>query len=355
MAGVTMQASATTLWPELIGAVGLLAVLAYAVLAGADFGAGVWDLLAYGPRAGARRRAIAEAMGPVWEANHVWLIFVIVLLFSCFPSAYAALSVAFFVPFHLILVGVILRGASFVFRAHGREAAGTSLGWGRVFGIASAVTPLLLGACLGALSAGHVRVEEGAVLAGSTLAWLRPFPIVTGFLALAVCAYLAAVYLTIETEGQPEVQADFRRRALWVWCIAGALSVAAIAVAAVDAPRLWGRLTAAPAAGALLAGALLAPASGAAMWRRRYAIARVLAVGQVVVLLSGWALAQWPYIIYPDVTLHGAAAPVASLRAVALTLPFGLGLLLPSLWLLFAVFKGRNPAPASGTITTAAP
>ncbi len=343
------------LWPELIGAVGLVAVLAYAILAGADFGGGVWDLLATGRRADAHRRAIAEAMGPVWEANHVWLIFVIVLLFTCFPGAYAALSVAFFVPFHLILAGVVLRGASFVFRAHGREAVATPSSWGRVFGIASTITPVLLGACLGAISTGNIRVQGGVVSAGSTLAWLRPFPLVTGLLALAVCAYLAAVYLTIETEGEREVQEDFRRRALRVWCIAGALSVAALLLAAVEAPRLWGELTAAPAGTALVFGALLAPASAAAMWRRRYGIARVLAVGQVVVLLAGWALAQWPYIIYPDVSLHGAAAPEATLRAVAFTLPFGLGLLLPSLWLLFTVFKGRNPALPGGTITEPGP
>ncbi|MGH2355495.1 MAG: cytochrome d ubiquinol oxidase subunit II [Chloroflexota bacterium] len=331
------------LLPELVGAVGLAAVLAYAVLAGADFGGGVWDLLARGPRAQAHRTAIAEAMGPVWEANHVWLIFVIVLLFTAFPPAYAALSVAFFVPFHLVLAGIVLRGASFVFRAHGHEAAAAPLGWGHVFGIASVITPVLLGACLGAISTGQIRVEAGSVVAGSALTWLRPFPLATGALALAVCAYLAAIYLTIETEGA--VQQDFRRRALWVWLVAGVLALGVLVLTSTEAPRLWSRLTGGPAGLAVVGGVLLAPASAWAMWRRHFHWARVLGVGQVVLLLTGWALAQWPYIIYPDVDLRRAAAPDATLRAVVWTLPFGLGLLVPSLWFLFAVFKGRNPAP----------
>jgi cytochrome bd ubiquinol oxidase subunit II len=127
----------------LLGGVGMAAVMAYAVLAGADFGGGVWDLFATGPRAEQQRAAIGRAMGPVWEANHVWLIFVIVILFSGFPPAFAALSVALFWPFHLVLVGIVLRGAAFVFRAHGQEATGHRLGWGPVFGGASALSGMV--------------------------------------------------------------------------------------------------------------------------------------------------------------------------------------------------------------------
>ena len=152
---------------QLVGGAALAALLAYAVLGGADFGGGVWDLLARGPRAAQQRTAIAEAMGPVWEANHVWLIFLIVLLFTCVPAAFAALSVAFFAPFHLVLLGIVLQGAAFVFRAHGHAAAGVPLAWGRVFGIASVITPFLLGASLGATSAGHVRAQAGVVLPAS--------------------------------------------------------------------------------------------------------------------------------------------------------------------------------------------
>lgn len=333
---------AAELLPELVGLTAVLALVLYAVLGGADFGGGVWDLLATGPRAAQHRAAIAAAMGPVWEANHVWLIFLIVLLFTGFPAAFAVLSVALFWPFHLVLLGIALRGAAFVFRAHGRVAARAPGGWGTVFGAASVITPLLLGACLGAVSTGDLRVAGGAVLAGGQTAWLGLLPVAIGALALALCAYLAAVYLTLETEGP--VREDFRRRALGAWVVGGVLSIGTLLLTYVDAPRLWEGLASPRAAGVVLAGILLAPASGLAMYRRHYATARTLAALQVALLLVGWALAQWPYIVYPDVTLSAAAAPAATLRAVLWTLPFGAALLLPSLWFLFAVFKGRNPA-----------
>src|SRR5439155_6331237 len=139
----------------------MLALTAYTLLAGADFGGGVWDFFARGPRAEEQRHAIARAMGPVWEANHVWIIFLLVILFSGFPIAFSALSVALFIPFHLVLVGIILRGAAFVFRAHGAEEEGPQHAWARAFGSASIITPVLLGMCLGAVSAGEIRVVGG--------------------------------------------------------------------------------------------------------------------------------------------------------------------------------------------------
>src|SRR5262245_38212635 len=168
---------------DLVAALGLAGVVAYGVLAGADFGGGVWDLFATGPRRGEQRTAIAHAMGPVWEANHVWLIFVIVLLFTAFPPAFAALSVALFVPFHLVLVGITLRGAAFVFR--GPQVAGPGGGpWGTVFGVASVITPVLLGMSMGAVSAGSLRVIGGAVEVRGTTPWLAPVSLAIGALAL---------------------------------------------------------------------------------------------------------------------------------------------------------------------------
>ena len=153
--------------PELlVAALAVTALIAYAVLGGADFGGGIWDLFASGPRRDQQRDAIAHAMGPVWEANHVWLIFVIVIIFSAFPAAYERLSIALFAPFHLVLLGIILRGAAFVFRAYSPQSArGAGAGpsarrWGAVFGIASLITPILLGMCLGAVSAGEISSDE---------------------------------------------------------------------------------------------------------------------------------------------------------------------------------------------------
>ena len=321
------------------------ALMTYALLAGADFGGGIWDLVSRGPHAAAQRKAIATAIGPVWEANHVWLIFLIVVLFTCFPRAYLTASIALFWPLHLVLVGIVLRGASFVFRAYGVGSAGARSAWGALFGAARAITPVLLGMCLGAISTGAIRVDGTTVTGEAT--WAAPFPLITGVLALLLCAYLAAVYLAWESSGlsteapsaKVNVAEQFRRRALVTWLVAGVVSVLALIVARTDAPRLWSSLTAMPAVLFIVAGGLLAPASLVALLRRRFHIARVLGGGQVVVLLAGWAAAQWPYLIYPDVTIAGSAAPVATLRLTAITLPIGFGLLLPSLWFLFATFK----------------
>jgi cytochrome d ubiquinol oxidase subunit II len=285
-------------------------------------------------------------MGPVWEANHVWLIFVIVLLFTCFPPAFAALGVALFVPFHLVLLGIILRGAAFVFRAYspqsarGLEPGRAALRWGAVFGAASVITPVLLGMCLGAVSAGGLRVVDGRVLVAGTPPWLAPLSLAMGAFALAVCAYLAAVYLANETEGP--LREDFRRRALAAGTAVVALSVLVLPLLRARAPHLWAGMTsprAAPVIGVGVAAALL---SGWALWRRRPRLARTAAVAQTACLLAGWGIAQHPYLIYPDVTVHAAAAPDATLRFVLWSTPFGMALLLPSLWFLFRVFKGPS-------------
>ena len=321
----------------------LLALTAYTVLAGADFGGGVWDFFAGGPRANLQRKAIAAAMGPVWEANHVWLIFLLVLLFTGFPLAFASLSVVFFVPFHLLLVGIILRGAAFVFRAHGSDEAGPQRAWARAFGSASIITPVLLGMCLGAVSAGEIRIVNGRVQADYLAAWLTPVSWACGALALALFAYLAAIYLTLETRGNRPLQEDFRRRTLISGGVVVAIAVILLPLLVLEAPRLAQNLLSLRAAPILLLGTVLALVSLWAVLTRRYRVARVTAVGEVIMLLWGWALAQWPYIIYPDLTFAQSAAPDATLGFILATAPVGALLLIPSLALLFAVFKGRNP------------
>jgi cytochrome d ubiquinol oxidase subunit II len=336
--------------PELIlAAVGLAAVIAYAVLAGADFGGGIWDLFAGGPRSSAHRDAIAAAMGPVWEANHVWLIFVIVILFTAFPSAFAALSIGLFMPFHLVLVGIILRGASFVFRTYSPQGAsrlinpsGNVQRWGIIFGVASVITPVLLGMSLGAISTGGLRVIDGEVLISGTPPWLMPLSLAMGGLALALCAYMAAVFLTNETAG--ELQEDFRRRALLAGTAVVALSVLTLPLLIFEAPQLWTGLLSLRAAPILVIGMIAALLSGWELRKRNYRIARISAIVQVACLLAGWGVAQFPYLIYPDVTIQSAAASPGTLWFFLATLPPGLALLLPSLWLLFRVFKGTQQA-----------
>jgi cytochrome d ubiquinol oxidase subunit II len=328
---------------DLVAAAGLGGVILYGVLGGADFGGGIWDLFADGPRRQEQRAAIARAMGPVWEANHVWLIFVIVLLFTAFPPAFAALSVALFGVFHCVLVGVTLRGAAFVFR--GPKVAGRKAGpWGTLFGVASVITPVLLGMAVGAVSVGNLRVRDGQVRVVGATPWLAPTSLVIGTLALALCAYLAAVCLTVETRGA--LREDFRRRALLAGTVVVGLAALALPLLYWETPHLWGGLVSLRAAPVLVTGAAAALLSGWALLRRCFRLARVATVGQASLLLLGWGMAQYPYLIYPDMTLQDVAAPHATLRFVLYALPVGLAFLVPSLWLLFRVFKGTHPCTA---------
>lgn len=335
------------MFPELwLGLAMLFALTAYAVFGGADFGGGVWDLLARGPRAAAQRQAIAQAMGPVWEANHVWLIFFVVLMFSGFPYAFAAISVAFFWPLHLVLFGIVLRGAAFVFRSQGRLGGRFDQAWATAFGAASIITPFLLGTALAALSSGAIRVGEHGVTV-ATRAWLSPFSLLTGALALAISAYLAAVFLAHETGGN--LQRDFQRKAWWTGTAVALLAIALVPVLIRTAPQLWNNFWHIQAELLIIAGIVFAAISWAAVSWGYFALARVTAIAEVAVLLWGWAAAQWPYLIYPDLTIWNSGANPDTLRAMLASLPIGLGLIIPSLWLLFRIFKGTNPPPTSST------
>jgi cytochrome bd ubiquinol oxidase subunit II len=325
----------------LAGAI-LVSLIAYVLGAGADFGGGVWDLLAFGPRARQQRTLIAHAIGPIWEANHVWLILVVVLLFVCFPAGFAAISTALHVPLTLMLVGIVLRGSAFTFRSYGRVSDTTQERWGRVFAIASLLTPITLGACVGAIASGAIRLRHGQVAAGFFETWLAPFPTLIGLLAVALFAFLAAVYLTLETD-DPDLRDDFRRRALAAGFVLGALAFAALAMTRRAAPLLYTGLVARgtsllfhAATGTSAVGAL------AALWRRHYGVARALAIAQVSLVLWGWGWAQFPYLIPPDLTFTAGAAPPAVLKVVLLALVAGGALLVPSLVYLFRVFKAAR-------------
>ena len=318
----------------------LLVVTAYAVLAGADFGGGVWDLFASGPRVKAQRTAIAAAMGPVWEANHVWLIFLLVGLFTAFPSVFASLSIALYLPFTIALLGIILRGAAFTFQTHGYEAAAELAPWGVAFGAASIIAPAFLGAALAAVAVGAVRASAGPSVTTGWVSWLAAD---LALLAVALCAYLAATYLMVETEDDPPLQADFRRRALGAAIVSGVLALIGLVLAWRQAPLLWSALTG-RGVWLLLIALINGPIAAFAVWRRSPRVARVAVAAQIVFVLWAWAIGQWPALVPPDFTIHGSAAQETVLQALAITIAVGSLVLLPSLWVLFRVFKGRNPA-----------
>lgn len=323
----------------LIGAIMVVALILYAVLAGADFGGGMWDLLAFGPRARRQREAIADAIAPVWEANHVWLILVIVLLFTAFPPAFAAIMTALHIPITLVLIGIVLRGSTFVFRKYDAQDDATHQRWSTLFSISSFLTPLFLGITLGGLASGDIRVEEGVVTTGFFAGWTTPFAIACGLFAQGLFAFLAATYMTVETTDDPPLQRDFRLRALLSGVSLAPAAALVFLLARTGAPEIFAGLTNWWAPWLLLATSVAAVGALLALWRGWFRTARVAAVAQVSLILSGWALAQYPALVVPDITLADAAAPAVTLRFVAVGLAVGTLVLLPSLWYLFAIFK----------------
>ena len=341
--------------PELLALVLSGALLVYVLSGGADFGGGIWDLFTRGPRAEAQRRLIERAIAPVWEANHVWLIVAVVLLFTAFPPAFAALSTRLHVPLVALLVGVVLRGSALVFRQYG--GPGGAPAWGRVFAVASAATPFFLGAVLGAITSGSASERD-------LLAWIEPLSIATGLAAVALCAYLAAVYLTVEASARlggealeapsHELADDFRRRAIAAWIALGAATAACGVVAGLDTPRFARHLFTSAWSAPIGAGAALAAVAAlVALVRRRYRAARALAIVHAAGLLCAWGAAHSPLLIAPDITVRSAAAPPVTLRVLAPVLIVGAGLVLPALYWLLRVFKrppGRG-GPRSGSPT----
>jgi cytochrome d ubiquinol oxidase subunit II len=340
--------------PELIAAIIIVALNAYVLLGGADYGGGLWDLLASGPRREAQRTLIADSIAPIWEANHVWLIVVVVMLFTAFPAAFATLGIVLHVPLTLLLIGIVLRGSAFMFRSYGPQHRAHRRRWGLAFAIASSVTPVLLGIVIGAVASGAVgdaaaRVGGGAAVRPSSFMevfvapWLAPFPIAVGCFALALFAFLAAVYLAVAAP-DPPLRDDFRRRAL-----ASAVAVFVLAAVAMVSARSSAPVVARGVAGSLrsillhIATGLAAVTAIGAIWRRQYGLARFAAAAQVTLILWGWAVAQYPYVIPTTLTIRDAAAPPITLALLVVGLTTGAVILIPSLRYLFKLFV-RKPA-----------
>ena len=327
---------------EAVAVVMLLVLVIYTLFGGADYGAGVWDLLARGPRATAQRELIAHAIGPVWEANHVWLIIVIVLLFTGFPAAFSAIMTTLHVPLSLMLIGIVLRGSAFTFRSYDNSAVGKRR-WNRVFSIPSVVTPMLLGAVIGAIATGQPGCALDSGLPVPLFAtWLRPFPLVVGLFALNIFAFLAAVYLTLETP-DPELQADFRLRALVAAVALGGVAWAVYFLARSEAPQVFQGLSESPWGKPVRYGTgAFAVVSLAALSLRWFRLARVTAMVQVALILWGCALAQYPLLVPPNIAIGNSAAPPVVQTLLLIALGAGSVILLPSIYYLFRVFKGHT-------------
>ena len=349
--------------PDIIAGVIAIALNAYVLTGGADFGGGVWDLLATGARRERQRDLIADSIAPIWEANHVWLIVVVVVLFTAFPAAFSMLATVLHIPLTIMLIGIVLRGSAFVFRSYGPHGRHR---WGLAFAGASVITPLLLGSIIGSVATGAVAIAADKIGSAASFTevfvspWMAPFPAATGFFALALFAFLAATYLTLDAQDEG-LREDFRTRALAAAGAVFACAAVALVVAHSAAPRV-----AIGVVGGLLIQAATASAAITAitaLWLRRYRLARMAAAAQVSLILWGWLITQYPYLIPPALTIRDAAAPAVTLRLLAAGLVGGAAILLPSLRYMFRTFKsgkveherGFSPARASRCAARHAP
>lgn len=317
---------------DAVAAVMFAAVTLYAVFAGADFGTGLWDILAGNAKKGApMRRLIDRALGPVWEANHVWLIFVLVLLWSGFPRPFATIMRELAIPFWLVGLGIVLRGSGFAFRKFAPTLQAARLA-GIVFAGSSLVTPFFLGTIAGAIASG--RVGTGA--SDDEVIWLSPTSLVGGALAVATCAFVAAVFLTEEADrgGDIELAEELRVKAFLTAAVTGAIALIGVLPLRNDAPTLFDGLTARGAPEI----AISVVAGLATLWflrRRRLRQARISAVVAVAAVVLGWGFGQYPWILVDSVTIADGAGHPATLTALLVAAAVAAVVVTPALVLLY--------------------
>ncbi len=319
---------------ELAVAAALFAgVVAYAVLGGADFGCGFHDATAGGDVRGAEVRTLIDhSIGPVWEANHVWLIYVLVMWWTGFPESFAATMTTLAVPLMLALLGIVLRGASFAFRKFAGTLAQARL-FGVIFAGSSLITPFFLGAVAGAIASGRVPAGGGGDLFRS---WLNPTSLLGGVIAVGTCSFLAGTFLAADAQraAKPGLADQLRRRTIGVGVVTGAVVLGTLLPLRADAPTLYAGLTgrAAP----LIA---LSAAAGLAtlwlLWRGRLAVARFTAVAAVASVVLGWGLGQYPWLLVDEVTIQDAAGASATLAALLVAVGLAGIIVLPALGYLF--------------------
>jgi cytochrome d ubiquinol oxidase subunit II len=317
-------------------AVVLLGLIAYTVFGGADFGGGVWTALASGPRAHQQREAIFLAMGPVWETNHIWLILVVVTLFTAFPAAFALLFTVLLVPLTIALVGIVFRGAAFAFRHFGQETETGLPATGMVFSAASLLTPMALGVALGSTAAGGIGSGPEDLRESLWRPYLQPFPLMCGVIGVTVCGFLTACFMTTRTRGA--LQEDFRWRGLVSAVALGLVTTAGLPVAWQDAPDFWNELVKPDAVAAISSASFMGIATLAVLWRRWYFLAPAAAAVTAAMIILGWGLAQYPYFLLPELAVNEVSAPEGVLGIFLISLAIGSLILAPSLWLLYHTF-----------------
>jgi cytochrome bd ubiquinol oxidase subunit II len=330
----------------------LLAVIAYAVFGGADFGAGFWDLTAGGAERGEHPRDLIEhSIGPVWEANHVWLIFIFVILWTSFPEAYASITLTLFVPLTIAALGIVLRGASFAFRK-----VVVRLRYRRIFGAAFAASSVLVPYCMGAIAGGIAsgRVPAGGQAGDPVASWINPTSIHGGVLAVAAVAYLAAVYLVWDARRLSDIEMVeyFRRRAIVVAAVVGVLGLIGIFILRADAPYHFDGLTS-RALPVVIVSALCGIAALVLLIRSAPRGARLLAVLAVATAILAWGDAQWPYVLPETLTFAAAAAPTGTLAAVLAVVVLAILIVVPGFALLFVLHQ-KGLLPEEGVDESAA-
>jgi len=325
--------------PDAVAVILWVGVTAYAVFGGADFGVGFWDLVAGGDERGARPRALVDiAIGPVWEANHVWLIFCLVVLWTAFSSVFAAIMTTLFVPLALALLGIVLRGSGFAFR-HATTTLAARRAYGAVFAASSLVTPFFMGTVAGAIASG--RVPPSGEANPGIEAWWNPTSILGGVLAVTACAFLASVYLVRDADrlGADDLVEYFTRRARASGVVVGLIALVGVFVLREDSPYLFEGLTG--SAVPFIALSAVGGVGAMLLVGQRRALARVFAAGAVAPVIWGWGLAQSPYLLPETVTIADAASSDATLWSVIVVLGAAVVIVFPSLYLLYRLDDRR--------------
>jgi cytochrome bd ubiquinol oxidase subunit II len=331
---------------DVVAVILIAAITAYAIFGGADFGAGFWDLIAGGAKRGEGPRAVIDhSIGPVWEANHVWLIFAFVVLWTGFSEAYASITLTLFVPLTLAALGIVLRGASFAFRKAVFRTR-DQRNFGAAFAVSSVLVPYFMGSVAGSVASG--RVPAGGEPGEPVTSWVNPTSILGGVLAVASCAFLSATYLVWDARrlGKPDLVEYFRRRAIAAGVAAGVIAFVGIFVLHADATYVYHGLTS-RALPCVIVSAVCGIGSLVLLLRGGARGARLLAIGAVASIVIGWGVAQWPYMLPTTLTVSDAAAPESTLVAIVVVTCIAAVTIVPALGMLYRLDQ-KSLLPGEG-------